>query len=238
MYFRENIPRSEFWRGHNFVEGRDKLVDGATDLLRVVESHRLGKGLEAKVRIALGTRVFGIHGKVVEFSDEEGGRFISIGEGATPHDIARSVASRPMPDKLLPNAVCVSRDHNGQNVWVNPDPDSPLRYINHSCHPNTARLGPYAVGAIEEIKPGDSVTIDYATLEVDPDWKMRCECGSSDCRGEIRSVHFLTPGQIQRFWDGLPRFMKLLYLESAEGRYTSAEDVEILRKLKDDREGL
>lgn len=238
MRFRENIPQSEFWRGYHLVESQDVLVGGETDQLRVVESRRLGKGLEAKVHITPGTRVFGIHGRVVELSEEEGGRFISIREGATPHDIARSVSSRPMPDKLLPNAVCVSRDRDGQSAWVNPDPESPLRYINHSCYPNTARLGPYAVGAIEEIKPGDSVTIDYAILEVDPDWKMRCECGSSNCRGEIRSVHFLTPGQIQRFWNGLPRFMKLLYLESAEGRYTSAEDVEILRKLKDDREGL
>ncbi len=76
------------------------------------------------------------------------------------------------------------------------EPDSPFRYVNHSCSPNCALIeippdqhaselscdGILWLEVLNEILPGEQVTIDYA-------WParaaIRCQCGSSQCRGWI-----------------------------------------------------
>jgi hypothetical protein len=75
------------------------------------------------------------------------------------------------------------------------EPESPFRFVNHSCDPNcefnwfdivsaaetTARRR-VMLFAMGDIKPGDELTIDY-------NWSaagaIRCRCGSDSCRGWI-----------------------------------------------------
>jgi len=75
------------------------------------------------------------------------------------------------------------------------EPASPFRYVNHSCHPNCSlvELQPDAADvadevlwleALEEISPGEQLTIDYAW----PAWAaVPCVCGCAECRGWIVS---------------------------------------------------
>jgi D-alanine-D-alanine ligase-like ATP-grasp enzyme len=70
-------------------------------------------------------------------------------------------------------------------VWVtwSRDPEE-WRPINHSCEPNAWIRG-LDVIARSDIRPGDEITLDYATFynEVMP--SFQCACGASTCRGTI-----------------------------------------------------
>lgn len=71
--------------------------------------------------------------------------------------------------------------------------------INHSCSPNAGlRFTGNGVflTALREIAPGDEIAWDYSTTLADPDWSMRCACGSPMCRGVIRAFAAL-PADVQ-----------------------------------------
>jgi len=61
-----------------------------------------------------------------------------------------------------------------------------FRYINHSCDPNTfmrctaTRAEFYALRAISR---GEELTVDYVSSQ--HDGRLRCRCGSANCRGFI-----------------------------------------------------
>lgn len=73
------------------------------------------------------------------------------------------------------------------------EPDSPFRYVNHSCEPNSKLYVIYdddtpvrerrvMLEALSEIKKGDELTIDY---EWPADSAIRCGCGTKNCRGWV-----------------------------------------------------
>ena len=74
------------------------------------------------------------------------------------------------------------------------EPESPFRFVNHSCHPNCGLLevetdspgvGELWLEVLSDISPGDQLTIDYAW----PGWAaIPCRCGCPDCRGWIVAV--------------------------------------------------
>lgn len=41
------------------------------------------------------------------------------------------------------------------------------------------------------IEAHEELVIDYSTTELDPYWKMDCNCGASGCRKVLRSFQFL-----------------------------------------------
>lgn len=59
---------------------------------------------------------------------------------------------------------------------------SPARYVNHSCESNTRATKKGDV-AKREIKKGEEITADYISESVPV--KMKCNCGSKNCRGMI-----------------------------------------------------
>jgi hypothetical protein len=71
------------------------------------------------------------------------------------------------------------------------EPESPFRFVNHSCHPNCGLLEveTETPGVLElwlevlsDISPGEQLTIDYAW----PAWAaIPCRCGCPECRGWI-----------------------------------------------------
>ena len=80
---------------------------------------------------------------------------------------------------------------------------SPEKYINHSCNPNTfvkTTDGVRRVVAMCYIKNGEEITYDYAVNGY-YDSDMPCHCGGKDCRGTISSNFFK-----------LPRYRQLEYL--------------------------
>lgn len=63
------------------------------------------------------------------------------------------------------------------------------RLVNHSCEPAMLASGWNDFGvAVRDLQPGDAVTDDYGTLNMDEDFE--CRCGSRRCRKEIRAKDF------------------------------------------------
>lgn len=64
--------------------------------------------------------------------------------------------------------------------------DTCLRYVNHSCTPNTymRRVGHRVEFlALRRIAAGQELTCDYG--ETHHDGALRCRCGSADCRERL-----------------------------------------------------
>ena len=57
---------------------------------------------------------------------------------------------------------------------------SPEKYLNHSCGPNT-KEGKLCDVAIKNINKGEELTTDYS-MDVPHHYKMKCTCGSKKCR--------------------------------------------------------
>ena len=57
---------------------------------------------------------------------------------------------------------------------------SPEKYLNHSCNPNT-REGKCRDIAIRRIKKDEEITTDYSQ-NAPPHIKMKCNCGSKKCK--------------------------------------------------------
>ncbi|MDD3647684.1 MAG: SET domain-containing protein-lysine N-methyltransferase [Candidatus Dojkabacteria bacterium] len=61
-------------------------------------------------------------------------------------------------------------------------------YINHSCDPNVWWEGDEKFVARKDIHPGEEVTYDYATSDIDPEGLpgFKCNCGVKNCREFVR----------------------------------------------------
>lgn len=58
------------------------------------------------------------------------------------------------------------------------------RFVNHSCAPTCLSPGHQFEIAVRDILPGEQLTDDYATLNLDA--AFRCACGTPECRGELQ----------------------------------------------------
>jgi uncharacterized protein len=97
----------------------------------------------------------------------------------------------------------------GKNRWI--DPDYPNKYLNHSCNPNTGIKGKVTMVALEDIKEGEEITIDYSIIEGDDMWEMECQCGEKNCRKIIRSVQFLPEKQFKKYMPYIPKYFQKLH---------------------------
>lgn len=89
--------------------------------------------------------------------------------------------------------------HVAHNTYVVALPDSPWIFINHSCNANAIVTRGNRVVALRPIRPREEVTIDYSFVEAGMRWHMRCMCGASNCRHEIRSVQYLSDVSVERY---------------------------------------
>lgn len=62
--------------------------------------------------------------------------------------------------------------------------DGGMLYTNHSCNPNIAIQGQVVVVAMKDIAVNEELAHDWATMD-DLDYKLKCNCGSPNCRGTI-----------------------------------------------------
>ena len=72
------------------------------------------------------------------------------------------------------------------------------RYVNHSCDPSCRSAGYDFEIAVRDIRPGEELTDDYGSLNIEYDFT--CFCGSAVCRRTI------LPNDLIRFadaWDGV-----------------------------------
>lgn len=81
------------------------------------------------------------------------------------------------PD-LLNHAIQI-----GPTTWR--DSDGIARLINHSCQPNCGIKNRIDIVAMRMIEKGEEITWDYEMTEMNDWWRMKCRCGSVDCRKKI-----------------------------------------------------
>ncbi|HMO77791.1 MAG TPA: SET domain-containing protein-lysine N-methyltransferase [Candidatus Paceibacterota bacterium] len=98
-------------------------------------------------------------------------------------------------------------------TWINTD-NSPFRFINHSCDPNTAIKGERTVYAIRALNSGEEITIDYSLNEMEPGWSIpKCSCGSINCRGKIGPIFTLSLEEYKKKKSIINNRFKNLYLK-------------------------
>jgi hypothetical protein len=103
----------------------------------------------------------------------------------------------------LPHAVGYAKDK-----WINPHPDNPLRYTNHSCDANCILSAGLKVKTLRGIKKGKEITLNYSLTEGDAESVMGpCWCGSNDCKKNILTVHHLTRKEFERYKRYLPKWI-------------------------------
>jgi hypothetical protein len=74
------------------------------------------------------------------------------------------------------------------------------RYVNHSCDPSCLSAGYNFEVAVRDIHPGEELTDDYATLNMEG--SFACHCGSRECRGTVREEDIQT---LADQWDSVVR---------------------------------
>lgn len=100
----------------------------------------------------------------------------------------------------------------GENLWLGDSPEDtqgPDYSLNHSCDPNLWLKDEVTLVARRNIMAGEEVTMDYATHEADPDWKIRasCHCGSSSCRGVVTGRDWMKEDLQERYWGHFSPFL-------------------------------
>lgn len=101
----------------------------------------------------------------------------------------------------------------GKFSWINTE-GTPFRYINHSCDPNAAISGTKTVVALEDIKSGEEITIDYSMTDADPYWSITCHCGSKTCRKDIRAIYTVPQEVFRRHMPYIPRYFQRAYIRN------------------------
>lgn len=110
-------------------------------------------------------------------------------------------------------------DVMGNETWINVGPYTyieplfPFSHINHSCNPNVGFIGSRRAYAIKKIEVNEELTYDYATTCCDARWHLRCSCGAPNCRGEVRSIHFLPHARFLALKNYIPTYFKKLYIQ-------------------------
>ena len=78
---------------------------------------------------------------------------------------------------------------------------SPEKYINHSCEPNAyfKHINSFRenVVAIRPIKKEEEIVCDY-TIDSADDWRMKCQCGSKECRKVVSGLFSKLPKNMQK----------------------------------------
>ena len=101
-----------------------------------------------------------------------------------------------------------------KQTWISPFRSNPYWFINHSCNPNAGSRGKVTVVAMKRIKKGEEITIDYSTTEEDHYWRMKCNCGSKNCRKIIRSVQFLPEKIFRQYEPYIPKYLQRFYVRA------------------------
>lgn len=89
--------------------------------------------------------------------------------------------------KKQPGNVLFMVEFDHEDIALDASVDSnELRYINHSCDPNTYMRRAYQkveFYTLRPVKKGEELTCDYG--ETHHDGKLPCRCGAANCRGFI-----------------------------------------------------
>lgn len=149
----------------------------------VGESAIAGRGLFATRDLKKGEVIFEFHGPVIKYS-------------FTPN-------YRKGPHWL----------NLGKNTWGMPMNKSAWRYINHSCRASAGFRARTKIIAFRNISKGEEVTIDYSMTEGDRLWRMKCQCGVSECRRIVRSIQYLPNDIFDQYKEVISPFLRSVFYD-------------------------
>jgi hypothetical protein len=87
------------------------------------------------------------------------------------------------------------------------------RFMNHSCDPSCLGLdGDFEV-AVRDLHPGDELTDDYGTLNLQAHESFTCRCGARNCRGLVGREDAVA---LAGAWEALWRPARALQSEVAQ----------------------
>lgn len=114
-----------------------------------------------------------------------------------------------LPEKIRDAAIQIDRNFV---IGVLAEEDfSETDCINHSCEPNAGIKGQVSLVAMRDIEAGEEVTFDYGTVllrkEGEPEYRVKCLCGSSNCRGAITHLDWQSPAFQKKYQDFLPYYI-------------------------------
>jgi hypothetical protein len=135
--------------------------------------------------------------------DVAGGKAVFARELIEPGELVAVWSGRLVSADELDDLPEDIRHHTAQveeglylaSLTANEPPD----YINHSCEPNCGLDGQIAIVAMQTIRPGDEVAIDYAMCDGSPYDEFECACGSSQCRGRVTGNDWRDPVLWKRY---------------------------------------
>lgn len=92
------------------------------------------------------------------------------------------------------------------------------QYMNHSCNPNSWWRGDNMLVASRDIYPGEEVTYDYGTTEIDAGYtaEWNCNCGADNCRKIIKPKDCLTLEFQEQYKGHLPSWVEEFIAANAD----------------------
>lgn len=135
--------------------------------------------------------------------DVAGGRAVFAREPIEPGELIAVWSGRIVGPDELEELTAEIRRHTVQveeglylaSLTADEAPD----YINHSCDPNAGLAGQITIVAMQTIRPGEEVTIDYAMCDGSPYDEFDCACGSACCRGRVTGDDWRSPLLWERY---------------------------------------
>jgi hypothetical protein len=84
-------------------------------------------------------------------------------------------------------------------------------FLNHSCEGNCGFDSEGDFVALRNILEGEEICYDYALIETNPQFSMRCECASAKCRGVITGNDWKNEDFVTKHREEMhPRLRRLL----------------------------
>lgn len=158
--------------------------------LEIKTTERCGKGVFAKEAIRKGSILFVMGGYILTIEDENNLKGVAADK---PIEVSERFSIGPRTASDLPRM--------------------PQHYVNHSCNPNAGFQGQLFMVAIRKVRGGEEITYDYAMVmhpnkKSDTYFKIKCLCGSKECRGYISEDDWRIPELQRRYWGYFQWFLQ------------------------------
>lgn len=121
----------------------------------------------------------------------------------------------------------------GKRTYINLDRLSDS--FNHSCDPNTGIRKRSEMFALKNILKDEQITFDYSSTIAPTEFRMRCRCGSSKCKGVIGDIRSIEKRQLIYYKESgaLQRYMKRVVKLLEDHAYKIPKyEIDLLKTLK------
>ena len=140
------------------------------------------------------------------------GRRIFAGENIAKNERIRAISGavvRKHPTNRKESSLIENWFGIGKDLWIRPS--SPFIYLNHSCDPNSVVIGRRMLIARRSIRKGEEITMDYSLTDADPHWRMKCRCGSRNCRRTILPIQRLPVRTYKKYLPQVASYFRSVY---------------------------